>query len=137
MGRKRPYNNQKSFFSSSPQLWGKWGVIVIILVIFLLGISLVRNLFKIYEAKRRIKEEAVKLERLEAENQKIKDEIEKVKQQEYVEKQIRDKLGLVKEGELIVVLPDEETLRKLAPQEEKEEEALPDPVWKKWLKLFY
>ena len=42
----------------------------------------------------------------------------------------------VKDGETIVVLPEEETLRKMAPRFEREEEVLPDPTWKKWVKLF-
>ncbi|MDP3994252.1 MAG: hypothetical protein Q8P91_00270, partial [bacterium] len=58
------------------------------------------------------------------------------KKQEYIEKQLRDKLGLSKEGETIVVLPDADTLRKLVPPIPGEEEILPDPNWKKWLKLF-
>ncbi len=43
---------------------------------------------------------------------------------------------MAKEGEIIIVLPDEEILGTLAPNLEEEEEALPDPNWKKWLKLF-
>ena len=135
MGRRKSYNN---FEARVPgKFLGKWGLILVILVVFVLAISLVRNLNKIFEAKNRIKEEAAKLEKLEEENKRIKESIASVQTQEYKEKQIRDKLGLVKEGELIVVLPDEETLRKLAPQEEVEKETLPDPTWKKWLKLFY
>ena len=31
---------------------------------------------------------------------------------EFIEKQLRDKLGLAKKGEIILILPDEETLKK-------------------------
>ena len=60
-----------------------------------------------------------------------------VKGEEYIEKQLRDNLGLAKEGEIVVVLPDEEILRKIAPSVPEEEDILPDPTWKKWLKLFF
>lgn len=56
---------------------------------------------------------------------------------EYVEREVRDKLGLAREGEVIVVLPDEHVLRKLAPREEPEfslEETL--PIWRQWMRLF-
>ena len=43
---------------------------------------------------------------------------------------------MAKEGEIVVILPDEHILRKLAPDREIEEEVLPDPNWKKWMKLF-
>jgi hypothetical protein len=43
----------------------------------------------------------------------------------------------VKEGEVIVVLPDEDILRKLAPLLPTEENTLPEPNWKKWEKLFF
>ena len=43
---------------------------------------------------------------------------------------------MAKEGEIVVILPDPETVRKFAPSIYTEEEPLPDPNWKKWLKLF-
>lgn len=135
MGNKRLYHTPKESFLK--RFVAKFGVWVAILLILVFSISLIRSVTKILEAKRRIKEEAAKVEKLKAENEEIRKKIEAVKTQEYLEKQMRDKLGLAKEGEIVVILPDEETLRKLAPQEIEEKETLPDPTWKKWLKLFY
>ena len=135
MGNKRTYNKPKEDFLK--KVLSKFGVFIALFLILIFSISLIRNVTKILDAKRRIKEEGEKVKALEAENEEIRRKIEDVKSQEYLEKQMRDKLGLAKEGEIVVVLPDEETLRKLVPKEEEEKETLPDPTWKKWLKLFF
>jgi len=74
---------------------------------------------------------------LEKENEDLKNQIALAQGPDFVEREIRNKLGLVKTGEAIVVLPDIETLRQLAPQMLKEGDSLPDPNWKKWLHLFF
>ena len=110
-------------------------VLLFISVLFVL--SFARNIARINRATSKIEEAQEGVEKLKQENRKLKERLESVKTQEYREKQLRDKLGLAKEGEIVVVLPDEEILRKLAPSYEEEEETLPDPNWKKWLKLFF
>lgn len=76
------------------------------------------------------------LEKVAQENRDLETKLKEVKDDVYIEKQLRDKLGYAKEGEIVVVLPDEAILRKLAPPERREEETLPDPNWKKWMKVF-
>ncbi len=100
-------------------------------------VSLIRNIAKVQEAKERLKEKEAYIEEIRKENEKLSQRVEIFKSEEFVEGQLRDKLGLAKEGETIIVLPDEETIKKLAPRDEKEEEILPDPNWKKWFKLFF
>ncbi|OGM02253.1 hypothetical protein A2115_01995 [Candidatus Woesebacteria bacterium GWA1_41_8] len=102
----------------------------------LLTVSLARNVIRILKAGERVGEAEKRVEKLKVENEELKKRLETVGSEEYIEKQLRDNLGLAKEGETIVVLPDEETLRALAPRVEEEEETLPDPNWRKWLKLF-
>lgn len=109
----------------------------VVLILLLLTISLVRNILRVSQAGDREKIVGSRVENLKEENEKLKKELEKIESEAYVEFQARDKLGLAKEGEIVVVLPDDEILRKIAPQIEDEEEVLPDPTWKKWLKLFY
>jgi cell division protein FtsB len=104
--------------------------------ILLLIISLARNITKIRQAQEKIQEKKEEVEKLEERNKKLKEQFEKVSSEEFAERELRDKLGLAKEGEIIIVLPDEATLRKLIPELKEEEEVLPDPNWKKWLKLF-
>ncbi len=106
-------------------------------LVVILGFSFFRNLTKSFQAQRKIQEEERRVEALKRENERLKRESEKVMSGVYIEKQLRDRLGLAKEGEYVVVLPDEETLKRLAPKIEEEEEILPEPNWKKWYKLFF
>lgn len=103
---------------------------------FILIVSLARNILKVNRASKKIEEAQVQVGELKKENEELKVKIESLKSEEYREKQLRDRLGLAKEGEIIVVLPDEEILRKLAPKREVEEDVLPDPNWKRWIHLF-
>lgn len=105
--------------------------------LLLLIVSLVRNAAKVMEAKERIRGQEKKVVKLKEENESLKEKLREVESPEFIEKGIREKLGLVKEGETLVVLPEEEVLRKVAPQTAKEEDSLPVPNWKKWVKLFF
>src|SRR3972149_2820528 len=110
--------------------------LIFIVVFLVLSISLIRNIIKISQAGKRIDQENLKVENLKEENIELKKRLEEVQSEEYIEKELRDKLGLAKEGETILVLPEEDIVRSLAPKLTEEEETLPDPNWKKWLKLF-
>lgn len=95
-----------------------------------------RNLFKTKEIKKRIEKIRGRITKLEDEKEELENQLNEAKSQEYLEKQLRDKLGLSREGETIVVLPDAEILKKFVPEMPQEEETLPDPVWRKWARLF-
>lgn len=110
---------------------------LIIFLFLLMAISLIRNIVRISQAKKRVETAEGRVESLKKENEKLKGELENIESEAYVEFQARDKLGLAGEGEIIVVLPDEEVLKKIAPKIYEEEETLPDPTWKKWLHLFF
>lgn len=115
---------------------GKYWRYLLIVLALLFGLSLVRNVLRILEAGKRIGDAQARVDRLKDENEELERKLAQSQSEEFIEKQFRDKLGLSKEGETIVVLPDEETLRKIAPRPVEEDETLPDPTWRKWLKLF-
>lgn len=108
----------------------------IILIVFLL-LSLSRNIIKTLDAQKKIDAKQEEIAALQKKNEKLKSELSQVQSSEYTEEQLRNKLGLAKEGETVVVLPDKETLKNLVPAQETQQEALPDPNWKKWVKLFF
>lgn len=110
--------------------------LIALVLTFLLIVSLVRNIKKTLEAEGRIEKKQERVEELKAENEELKRRLESVTSDEFIERQLREKLGLVKEDEIIVVLPDEETLRALIPEPQEEEDTLPKPNWQKWLALF-
>ena len=103
----------------------------------LLSLSVYRNVLKIGSIYKKIADKEADVRKLEEENQNLEKKVEEVTSDDYIEKQIRDKLGLAKEGEIVLVLPEPEVLKKFAPKIEEEEEILPDPNWKKWIKLFF
>ena len=109
---------------------------IIVFVCLLLLVSLIRNAFKIKKANEKILEAEQSVEKLKAESGELEEKVKKFKSDYFVEQQLRDKLGFAKEGETIVVLPEDGVLKKLAPSREVEEEVLPDPNWKKWIRLF-
>ena len=111
------------------------GAAVWILIVFLL-VSTAKNLQKVAGIRSTVQAEKAKVEKMKEENAQLQAQIAQIQSPEFLEGQIRNKLGLVKPGEAIVVLPDADTLRKLAPQMPVEENTLPDPNWKKWEKLF-
>jgi cell division protein FtsB len=102
----------------------------------LLVLSLVRNILKISEARKKIEKERTRVENLKKENEELERKLQETSGVEFIERQLRDKLGLAKEGEIVIVLPEEKVLEQLVPNLPEEEETLPDPIWKKWLKLF-
>lgn len=111
------------------------GVATWVLALLLL-LSTIKNIGRVGNINSAVQKEKNKVEKMKQENALLEAQIAQTQGSFFIEKQIRDKLGLVKEGEAIVILPDTEILRKLAPQMPVEENTLPDPNWKKWLKLF-
>jgi cell division protein FtsB len=109
---------------------------LLILGVIIVAISLVRNIIRAINIKDRIKAEEAKVEVLRKEKEELEKKVAEAESDAYIEKQLRDKLGLAKEGEIVLILPEDEILRKIAPVVQKEEDFLPDPTWKKWLKLF-
>jgi cell division protein FtsB len=118
------------------RLIDKFSGYLLIFIAILLFTSLVQNVSKIRKAQGRVESALQKVEELESINYELEKNLAKVKSEEYIELQLRDKLGLAKEGEIVVVLPEDEILRRLAPKRVVEEAALPAANWKKWLKLF-
>ncbi len=110
---------------------------ILLFLAFLFIVSLIRNILRINQANKEILEAEKIVDEAIAENNELKVKVEELRSPEFQEVQLRDKLDLAKEGEIVVVLPDEEILRKLAPKRIEEENILPDPTWRRWLKLFY
>ena len=118
------------------RLRDKVGAWILWILIVVLTLSLVRNITNSRNIKLQVQKEQAKVDKIKNDNATLEAQIAETQSQAFVEKEVRDKLGLAKDGEAIVVLPDEDTLRKLAPIIPTEQDFLPDPNWKRWLKLF-
>lgn len=106
-------------------------------VVFVLVMTFVGSVNRAKLVNREIMAKKEELAKIQKENQEYEKKIAVAQSQEYIEKEIRNKLGLVKNGEIVVVLPDKETLLKVVQNfDDDQTEYLPDPNWKKWMKLF-
>lgn len=127
----------KDFVKGLKTKFGRLGGYIIWLLIMLLVVSTVRNIGKVGRIRSEIDKEKAKLVKLKSQNDDLEREIAQAQGPDFIEKEVRNKLGLAKDNEAIVVLPDTDTLRKLAPVAVTDQETLPDPNWKKWEKLFF
>lgn len=124
------------FQATKNRLKAYFNYIGIFLAVLLL-ISLWRNIGNIRESTSLIDKKEKELAALAKKNKDLKENLEKVKSEDYIERQIRDELGLAKEGEVVLVMPEPEILKSLVPSLPREEVELPDPNWRKWMKLFF
>ncbi len=112
------------------------GLVGSIVVFAILASSMLKSLKRIREGDILIEKTKSRLEKINEENKKLSEQLQITESEDFIEKQLRDKLGLAKEGEIILVLPEPEIVKKLAPVLPKDEEAKLKPNWKKWLELF-
>jgi len=110
--------------------------LMVILFALFLVVSLIRNANRINKARARIEEKNVDVHELADDNEELKRRIEEIESIEYIERQIRDNLGMVKEGEVVIILPEDDILRGLAPEVYVEAEDIPQANWEKWKELF-
>lgn len=112
------------------------GLLASVVIFLILTSSLVKSLKRIAEGRALVRRNEAKLEKIQKENEKLEEQLKIIQSDEFVEKQLRNKLGLVKEGEIVVVLPEADIVKRLSPVIPEEEEAKPKPNWQKWIELF-
>ena len=127
---------RKTSLESHTKIVEKFSGYIILGLVVLMIFSLFGSISKMKDVNLVVNKEIAKIEALKKEKERLQADLEKAQSEEFMEKQLRDKLGMAKEGEIVVILPDAETVKKFAPSINSEEETLPDPNWRKWLKLF-
>jgi cell division protein FtsB len=128
---------QKNILSGFYNLIGRFSSYIFIGLTLFLGLSLIKSVSDVRGVEKRISDKEREIEGIKNQQTELSKKLEMAKSQEFVESQLRNKLGLSKEGEIVVILPPEETLKKIAPKPPEETTLLPDPNWKKWMKLFF
>jgi len=112
------------------------GPLTSIVLLVVLTSSFIKGIKRIRDGDALIKKNQAKLEKQVEENKKLEEQVKIVQSDEFMEEQLRNKLGLVKEGEIVIVLPEADIVRKLAPIIPEEEEVKSKPNWQKWMELF-
>ena len=110
--------------------------IVLALSLFLI-VSMGRSTFELLGRGDAVKEAEARVRELEAEQARLLEVKERVESQEFMEKEAREKLGLAKPGEVVVVLPSDDVLRRLAPEFDQEHFAEEEPIYQRWLRMFF
>lgn len=111
-----------------------WGVLAICLFLI---VSMGRSTWALFSRGDAIKEAEDQVKKLEEEQARLLELKEEVESEEFKEKEVREKLGLAKPGEVVVVLPSDEVLKRLAPEFDQEHFAEEEPIYKRWIKLFF
>lgn len=128
MFQKRFNHTKLEFFKSN----------VLVFIAILVFISAVSTLVRNLNREDRVKNARKALEELQMEQRDLLSKKEKIKKDEFLEQEARRKLGLAKPGEVVVVLPDDAVLRRLAPSLSDEGSTSPNvPIWRRWTKLFF
>lgn len=120
----------------NPKIVNIMGLVASVVLFLILISSFIKSVKRIRIGDSVIEKTKVKIEKVEAENLKLAEQLKIIQSDEYLEKQLRDKMGLAKEGEIILVLPEADIVRKLSPQIPIDEEIKPKPNWQKWLEMF-
>lgn len=128
---KNKENKVKKIFDRA---W-KIGLILIVLSFF---VSLTRDLYRFFAFGEKITVSEKRIQELKLEKEELERQLRYISSDGYKEIQIRDKLSLAKEGEIVIVLPDEETLRKLSPRRSLPQTKYePKANWEKWKEVFF
>lgn len=110
---------------------------VLLIVSLLVILSMARSTLGLLTRGEALEGARERVEGLRQEQAQLLELRERVESEEFVEREAREKLGLAKEGEVVVVLPEEEILRRLAPDLEENDFLEELPIWKRWVRMFF
>lgn len=114
----------------------KMMTVLLIIAVILFIVSLVQTSIKIRKINREVQSRENQLERVRKEEEELKRKYEEITSNEYMERQLRNQLNLAKDNEIILILPEDDVLRKLVPQDIEEKFDDIRPNWRKWADLF-
>ncbi len=103
-----------------------------------IGFSFLRNVYRAKAVHGQIEVAKKQLAELQLKKNQLRNELDEIQSREYLDKEAHDKLNLVYKGEVVLVLPEEDVLRRFSPRTQKHKEELrPLSSWQAWLKLFW
>ena len=98
---------------------------------------LIKNIAGIVSVRDRVAGAQREVERLQNDQNALRRKVEQATSAAYIEEVVRNKLGLGRAGETVVVLPNEDFLKNLAPALENGEKELKKFNWQKWVDKFF
>lgn len=115
----------------------KFTPIVVSIFFVLLLFSVYQNYTKLRQAREIISEASREVSELESKKSILQKQLESAEKDIFVEQKVRNELGLSKEGEYVLVLPEENLVRSLAPNIDQQTEHVPLSNLEKWRLLFF
>jgi len=110
--------------------------VILALSIIVFAASVIQTSGKIKKINKEVDDRVNKLAELQKEKEKMQKKYEEVTSQEYMETQLRNQLNMSKSNEIILVLPEDELLRKLSPTDGDENEIDTMPNYLRWAEVF-
>lgn len=125
-------------FQKAKNILTSFSKIATLVVALLVAISITRSVVRIISAQKQVEDARQELAEEVKKQQSLERQLADMQGLQFKEKEARDKLGLAKPNEVVIIMPDEDVLRRLSPRVQKgEPEELPSPNWERWLKLFF
>lgn len=117
-------------------LKNKLSFVMAVLVFIFLASSLLGVLRSMNLSNKLVESQTTKLEIARNEYEELNQKLEVVQSSEYLEKELREKLGLARPGEIIVILPEIEKVKKMSPNLPVKRKNPARPNYQKWIDLF-
>jgi cell division protein FtsB len=133
---KQLYSIEKEKNKRENRVKDKIATILLIIVSILFVTSLIQTIMKVRKMNKEIASRESQLDSLKKDEDALKKKYEEITSPEYMEKQLRNQLNLAKENEIVLVLPEDEILKKLVPPDDQEVTYDARSNWRKWYELF-
>ncbi len=133
---KDSYSIRKGNNKKADRVKDKIMTLFLVIAVILFITSLMQTSMKIRKMNKEVASRENQLERLKKEEEELKKKYGEITSSDYMEKQLRDQLNLAKENEIILILPEDEILKKLVPPDAEEVAYDMRPNWKKWAEVF-
>jgi cell division protein FtsB len=100
--------------------------------------SLTRSFLKLQSLQKKLYDSQTSLITIETEQKKLTEQIKISQSDFYIEKEARNQLSKAKEGEMVLILPPPDQIRKLSPRiQNPPSNKVIKPNWEKWKKIFF
>jgi len=106
--------------------------VVVLCICIIIGIGMIRSVYRLSQKKGIIAERQQVLRRLSDKNKQLQEDLKEATGPAFIEREARDKLGLVREGETVVIM--DRTQNSMTRTKENLKEL---PPWKQWWSLFF
>ena len=115
---------------------GKIRWIIVCVSVFMI-ISLSRSVVDLWERRKIVKEEQIRLAQIEKKHDALTKKLEMVQTPAFVEKEARERLGMAKPGETVIIMDTNTYSEHSQPGSLSADPSTQTPNWKRWWGVFF